>query len=187
MLRMKKIKSGLLSAVAMVAASSSVAHGAASQHQEPTIVLDTRVSNTVDDRLEPPVKEAQNTTVWVALVATLAGMFGVLTRLFGFAKMANVVKKSTATVIKQTSRTARAAASNVAQSASRMIMVPLRFVGVMAGLIFFVLAGISLLDIEWIGGLVLGALLAGFGAYGVFKTRSFLNRKVGRARAVDIT
>ncbi len=102
-----------------------------------------------------------------ALMAAAAGALAALVKLIGATRVAEAVTKGAVRAAKVTGK----AASGTVKAVRRTISSPLRFLAVLFGLALFALTGIGLFDVEWIGGLISGAALAGAGLYGVFKTR----------------
>jgi hypothetical protein len=105
-----------------------------------------------------------------ALLAVAAGSLAWLVKLIGARRVAAAVAEGAV----RTARVAARAASGAVKVVGRTFASPLRFLAVMFGLALFALTGIGLFDIEWIGGLISGAVLTGAGLYGVWKTRKAL-------------
>lgn len=99
-----------------------------------------------------------------ALIAVALGALGWLVKLLGPKKVLRAVEQTAQATVK--------ASAAVAKSAARVVRSPLRYLAWVAGLIVFAMTGVSLFDIEWIGGLIAGAGLAGLAAIGTAKLRS---------------
>lgn len=103
----------------------------------------------------------------LGLLAIGAAALAGLVRLIGARKLAAAVTQGAVGAAKFTVKTGVKAAKLVGATFAS----PLRFAGVMAGLALFALTGIGFYDVEWIFGLMVGALLMGGSAYGVARTR----------------
>ena len=66
-------------------------------------------------------------------------------------------------------RATASAASGAAKTVGRAVSSPLRGLALIAGLGVFALFGVGLYDVEWLGGMIVGALMAGGGALGLHK------------------
>lgn len=102
-----------------------------------------------------------------ALIVAAAGALAALVKLIGAKRVAETVTAGAVSAARATARTA----SGAARIVGRTVSSPLKFLAVLFGLALFALTGIGLFDVEWIGGLLSGAALAGAGVYGFLKTR----------------
>ncbi|WDI30469.1 hypothetical protein PUV54_10920 [Hyphococcus flavus] len=170
---------------------AAVSVGAASTALQPALAAD------FDGAVSPAIVEVQSTEPvpapktdqhvpigakkWALLVAA-AGSLAWLLKLMGPKRVAKAVSEGAATAARATANTAAGAAKIV----GRTVASPLRFLAVLFGLALFVLTGVGLYDIEWIGGLLSGAAVAGAGLYGYFKTRKvFQPIKIRRSQVKE--
>ncbi len=109
----------------------------------------------------------------LALFAAAAGVLAGLIKLIGAKKIARAAREGVTKAAEVTGSAMKAAARAVAS--------PLRFGALIAGLALFALTGVGLYDIEWIGGLIAGAAIAGVSAYGLMKARMSLKKQPARA------
>lgn len=115
-----------------------------------------------------------------ALVVAAAGALAALVKMIGAKRVAETVTAGAVSAARATARTA----SGAARIVGRTVLSPLKFLAVLFGLALFALTGIGLFDIEWIGGLLSGAALAGAGVYGFLKTRRIFEPAKARTRSV---
>lgn len=109
-----------------------------------------------------------------ALIAVALGALGWLVKLLGPKKVLRAVEQTAQATVK--------ASAAAAKSAARAVRSPLRYLAWVAGLTLFAMTGVSLFDIEWIGGLIAGAGLAGLAAVGAARVRSTLSLRPVRIR-----
>lgn len=180
----RKTKLAMMAATSLMTATAALGPVHASimdpaafpQTVEAPVVPDiAHASDHADQKASPMAKR-------LGLIAAAGGVLAVLVRLFGAKKVMRAVKTSAA----QAAKVATSAATATASVAGRALRSPLRYLAVMAGLILFALTGVGLYDIEWIGGLVAGAGLAGMAAFGVLKARLALRPAPIKARASKI-
>lgn len=169
------MKSSFPKKAAFLAASSFLVLGAANAHATaleadlagyPTIVeMTTPVA--VDHHDEQTALGAKKAGLWAAAIASLAGIAGLL----GPRKLFSAVSKGAG----RAASVAVKAGAGAAKAVGRAAASPLRFAALIAGLSLFAMTGVGLYDIEWIGGMIIGASLMGVGAFGVMKTRKALS------------
>ena len=99
----------------------------------------------------------------------------------GIKKIMRVIKGSARRAAKVASATADATVG----AAARVLRSPLRYAAWAAGLFIFALTGISVFDLEWIGGLIVGASLTGILGLGLWKTRFALRPAMVKATNVQ--
>ncbi|WP_425408031.1 hypothetical protein [Hyphococcus sp.] len=173
---LRKTRNAFLAAASALAATAAlhpataadfdaVAHPATIEIQ----AVDTGAAVAADHGEE---KAAIGAKKW-ALLATAAGALAALVKLIGANRVAKTVTAGAASAARVTARTA----SGAARVMGRTLSSPLRFLMVLFGLALFALTGVGLYDIEWIGGLLSGAALAGAGLLGFMKTRQFFQPK----------
>ncbi|MEM8771705.1 MAG: hypothetical protein AAGD92_08655 [Pseudomonadota bacterium] len=112
--------------------------------------------------------EGGNTAKRAALIAIGLGALGWLVKLLGPKKVIRAVEKTAEATVNASVKASGAAVKTVARAARS----PLRYMAWIAGLALFALTGVGLYDIEWIGGLVAGAALAGVAAFTSIKARN---------------
>lgn len=110
-----------------------------------------------------------STGKWALLAAAAAALAG-LVKLLGAGNIVRVAGKAASGAAK----VSVAAAAGAGRVIGRTVASPLRFAGLMTGLALFSLTGLWLFDIEWMGGLIVGAAMAGVAVYGAMKTRALL-------------
>jgi len=168
----RKTKLAMLAATSLIAASGALAPvhagefdpAAFPQTVEAPVILDVaHAADHADQKASPLAKRLGLIAV---AGAALAGLFRVL----GAKRVMRAVKSSANTAAKA----AASAATATASAAGRAFRSPLRYIAWVAGLALFALTGVGLYDIEWIGGLIAGAALAGLTAMGMWKTRMAL-------------
>lgn len=165
----RKTRNALLAAASALAASAALAPAGASDFdaaaQPATVeIAAMEAGPAVPD--ESGEKTAIGAKKW-ALIVAAAGALAALVKLIGAKRVAEAVSEGAVRAARATASTA----SGAARVVGRTISSPLRFLAVLFGLALFALTGVGLYDIEWIGGLVSGAALAGAGLYGFMKIR----------------
>jgi len=164
----KSAKTGRLLAAASVVAVSvgavslgggAPAHAAAApMHHEEKIVA------AADSVAPPLVQEASAVPSKAWYAAGAAAILALLIRLIGVRRVREAIAAAGPATIKVARQTAKATAHGVAATASaarQAVKGPFRRVFIFAGLSFVGLAGFGLYDIEWLGGMNAGGLLAG--------------------------
>lgn len=170
MLKLGKGKAALLAAVSVIAASAALSPAGASDFdpaaRPATIAVEAPIAHAADHADEQkPVSPKK----W-ALLAVAAGALAGLVKLVGARRVAKIVTEGAV----RTARVAAAGASVAVKAVGKAVSSPLRFLAVLFGLALFALTGAGLYDVEWIAGLISGAVLAGAGFYGLWKTRRVL-------------
>ncbi len=172
----RKIKVGMLAATSLMTAAAALAPAHASDLDPaafPATVEAPVVSHAVEQTaaVSHDSKPAQR----AALIAVALGALGWLVKLLGPKKVLRAVENTAQATVK--------ASATAAKSVARAAKSPLRFLAWTAGIVLFALTGVGLYDIEWIGGLIAGAALAGTAAFSTAKLRGALKLAPGRAKA----
>ncbi len=175
----RKTKIAMLAATSLMTAAAALAPAKASDLDPaafPATVEAPVVAHAADSVVQADhdgSKPAQR----AALIAVALGALGWLVKLLGPKKVLRAVEKTAEATVK--------ASAAAAKTAARAVRSPLRFLAWTAGLILFALTGVGLYDIEWIGGLIAGAGLAGLAAFGSLRLRSMLSWRPARARSAQ--
>ncbi len=179
----RNTRNALLAAASALAASAALHPASASDFDaiaQPATyeaqAFDTGAIATIAHADKKPAIGAKK---W-ALIVAAAGALAALVKLIGAKRVAETVAAGAVSVARATARTA----SGAARAVGRTVSSPLRFLAVLFGLALFALTGIGLYDVEWIGGLLSGAALAGAGLYGFLKTRRIFQPAKARAARV---
>lgn len=172
-----RLKTALLAAVSLTAASVAVAHAADRPAMEPVAIEHAlEAADSAHDRAGSIVT-AQKIGIIAAAAASLAG----LARLVGFRR----IKAAAALTAKAAGRAVSAGAAataGVANAALRAVASPFRFAMLMAGLALIAFTGIGFYDVEWAAGLIFGALFAATMMLGAGKLWKSLATAPVRAR-----
>ncbi len=172
----RKVKIAMLAATSLVTAASALAPATASDLDPaafPTTIEAPAITHAADavvqaDHGSKPAQRA-------ALIAVALGALGWLVKLLGPKRVLRAVEKTAEATVK--------VSAAAAKTAIRAVRSPLRYLAWVAGLTLFALTGVSLFDIEWIGGLIAGASLAGLAAFGSMRLRSAFTLRPARAGA----
>lgn len=162
-----RIKTALLAAVSLTAASVAVAHAANPAPVEP-VTIEHAVQSADQDALN--ATERPGAVKGWALGGLLAAALAGIARLIGFRKIGAAATS--------TARVAGDAAKAVVRAASS----PLRFVLLIAGLALVAFAGVGFYDLEWTAGLILGAFIAATVLLGARRMQKSL--AIGQSRRV---
>jgi len=158
----------MLAATSLVSAAAALAPATASDFdpaaypatiEAPAVVHAGDTIAQADQRAKPAGR--------AALIAVALGALGWLVKLLGPKKVLRAVEKTAQATVK--------ASAAAARTAGRTLRSPLRYLAWVAGLTLFALTGVGLYDVEWIGGLVAGAALAGVAAFGTIRARSLFS------------
>ncbi len=183
-MNLKKMKTGLLAAASVMAATAALSPAGASDLDPavtvPTVAVEVPVIAHAADHTDQE-KAPLNAKKWALLAAAAASLAG-LVKLIGARKVAEAVTDGAI----KTARVAASTASGAARVVGRAVSSPLRFLAMLLGLALFALAGIGLYDVEWIGGLLSGAALAGATLFGMWKTRLALKPVRVKAKPVRV-
>lgn len=163
-----RLKTIFLAAASVSAATFAVAHAAAPV--EPVrIEHAAAIADHGADHKDAEKAAPARVGGW-AIVAGFAGAIAGLARLIGFRKIAAGVKAA-GPVVASAAKSAAAATGGAVKAAARAAASPFRFGLAIVGLAGFALAGIGFYDVEWTGGLVLGALIAAMLSLGAGRMR----------------
>jgi hypothetical protein len=175
----RKIRNAMLAAASAMAASAALAPAGANDFDaaaQPAVaeiqLVPVDMAATAHTEDKTPITPKK----W-ALIAAAAGALAALVKLIGARRVAEAVTDGAVRAVRVTGK----AASGVASAVGRSVASPLRFLAALFGLVLFALTGVGLFDLEWIGGLLSGAALAGAGLYGFIKTRRVLQPAKVRA------
>ncbi len=171
----RKTKIAMLAATSLMTAAAALAPAKAGDLDPaafPMTVEAPAVTHAADTLVQSDhgTKPAQR----AALIAVALGALGWLVKLLGPKKVLRAVEKTAQATVN--------ASAAAAKTAVRAVRSPLRFLAWTAGLVLFALTGVGLYDVEWIGGLIAGAGLAGLAAFGSMRARSAFARRPARIR-----
>jgi len=172
----RKVKIAMLAATSLLTAAAALAPVHAGEFDPaafPTTIEAPVVSHAADTvvHADHDGKPAQR----AALIAVALGALGWLVKLLGPKRVLKAVEKTAEATVK--------ASATAAKTVARAVRSPLRALAWIAGLILFALTGVGLYDVEWIGGLVAGAALAGIAAFSTTKVRNALQLRPVRAKS----
>ena len=166
----RKVKIAMLAATSLLSAAaalSPVHAGELDPAAFPATIEAPVVAHAADQMVQADHDAAPARRA--ALIAVALGALGWLVKLLGPRKVLKAVEKTAEATVK--------ASATAAKSVARAVRSPLRALAWMAGLVLFALTGVGLYDIEWIGGLVAGAALAGVAAFSAAKARGAFRLK----------
>jgi hypothetical protein len=172
----RKVKAAMLAAGSLLASVAALApvHAADFDAAAFPAVVEASITPAGDHGDSQAMNPARR-IAWIAAAATvLAGLI----KLIGAKKIVRAAR--------QTATKAAEVTGDVVKAAVRVVASPLRFGALIAGLALFALTGVGLYDIEWIGGLIAGAAIAGVSAYGLMKARMSLKKQPIRAHKEDL-
>ncbi len=173
----RNVKAAMLAAGSLLAAAAAFAPAHAADFDQaayPAVIEAPMAAAAIDhgdQKAQMPAKR-------IALLAVAAGALAGLIRLIGAKKIVRAAKETAVAAVKVSGKAVKAV--------SRAVASPLRFALLMAGLALFALTGVGLYDIEWIGGLVAGAAMAGLAAYGAMKARMSLKPRPIRIHKSEV-
>ncbi len=170
-----KAKTAMLAAGSLLASAAAMApaHAADFDAAAYPAMVEASVTATGDQDDSQAMSPARR----IAWIVAAAGVLAGLIKLIGAKKIVRAAR--------QTATKAAEVTGDVVKAAVRVVASPLRFGALIAGLALFALTGVGLYDIEWIGGLIAGAAIAGVSAYGLMKARMSLKRKPVKVRTTD--
>ena len=187
MLKISKGKAAMMAAASVLAASAALSPAGANDFDPmahpTTLAVEAPIAHAADHADEAAQTQKMGARKW-ALVAAAAAALAGLVKLIGARRVAEIVTESAV----KTARAAATGASIAVKTVGRAVASPFRFLAVLFGLALFALTGAGLYDVEWIGGLISGAALAGTALYGLWKTRRSLapaKVKAKTARPMD--
>ena len=170
MVMAKKSKMAMMLGTTFLAASTvlSPVHadtkGAAVPHTTIEAAVQPELVMPIADHADQKASPLANR---LGLIGLAGGILAVLVKLIGVNKVMRVIKGSA----RKAAKVATATAEATVGAAARVMRSPLRYVAWTAGLFLFAITGISVFDLEWVGGLIVGASLSGILCLGLWKTR----------------
>lgn len=167
----RRAKIAILAATALTSAAAALAPAQASDYDAAAYpaTIEAPVAyaaDHADQQNQAPAKR-------FALIAVAAGALAGLIKLLGVKKVARAAGETAAATVRVAGRAAASAGGAVMRAARS----PLRFMAWMTVLALFALTGVALYGVEWVGGLVAGAAIAGLGVYAIAKIRAGLAPK----------
>lgn len=164
-----RLKTALLAAVSLTAASAAVAHAAGAPPYEPIAIEHAvQAADHDSDRTGPSVI-AKRVGIAAAAVAALAG----LARLIGFRRI-TAAAAATAALAGKAASAGLAVTASAAKTVAKAVASPFRFALMVTGLALFALTGVGFYDLEWEVGLIVGALFAALVILGAGRLRKTL-------------
>ncbi len=170
------LKTALLAAASLTAASAAMAHAADRAPMEPVAIEHAVMSVDAGEETAPAAISAKNVGFAAAATAALAGLF----RLIGPRRL-RAAAAATAAYAGRAASAAGEAGIAAAKAVAGFTSKPLKFAAMMAAIATVGLAGIGLYDVEWAGGLIIGAAGAGL----AFAGASRLRRIAIRVKSTD--
>jgi len=182
MVQTRKVKIAMLAATSLFSAAAALVPAHAGELDPaafPAIVEAPVVSHAADQLVQADHdnKPAQR----AALIAVALGALGWLVKLLGPKKVLRAVEKTAEATVKATAAASGAAAKTV----GRALRSPLRALAWIAGVVLFALTGVGLYDVEWIGGMIAGAALAGAAAWSVARARGLMQLRPIRVKSAQ--
>lgn len=150
----------------------------------PTVIEASALTEQAAIGLDHTDQKASSMTKRLGLIGLAGGILAILVKLVGMNKIMRLIKGSARRAAKVASATADATVG----AAARVLRSPLRYAAWAAGLFLFAITGISVFDLEWVGGIIVGASLTGILSLGLWKTRFALRPamvKTNQARNMD--
>ena len=166
-----KTKKAILAASSLLAATAVLSAASASDHLYAQTGAVTEAPVVASSEALPAAPHADEQSgsparQW-ALFGVAAGALAGLIKLIGARKAAKAVAKAAGGA----ARTAANAAGGAVKAVGKAAGAPMKWAGIVIGLGTFILLGVGLYDIEWLAGLVAGALAALGAALGVSRLR----------------
>lgn len=170
-----RLKTALLAAASLTAATVAIAHQADAAPYEPVAIEHAAASVDHDadrDANQGGVPAAAG-KIGIAAAAAAAAVFAGLLRLIGLDRLKAAVSAA-ANGLVEAARAGVAVTAAASKAVIRAASSPLRFVAMVAGLSAIGFAGIGFYDLEWAGGLVVGAAAASLVFLGAGRLRKQL-------------
>jgi hypothetical protein len=174
-----RLKTALFAAASLTAATAAMAAAdARAAPMEPVAVEHAVVAADHDaDRVSSPIG-AKRAGLAALATAALAG----LARLVGFRRIRKAAEKTLETA-GNAAAAGIAATSAAARTVARAVASPIRFIAALTLFAIIALVGVGLYDVEWAGGLVVGALTAATVLLGARRARkAFAGSRPGALR-----
>lgn len=175
-----RMKTAFLAAASLTAASMAIAPAIAATPMEPVAIEHVIVAPDHEAERAGPAINARGIGIAAAALAALAG----LVRLVGLRRLKSAAIAAATASGKVVAAGADATVA-VVKTAARAVSSPLRFLLLMAGLGLFALTGLGLYDIEWAGGLIVGAAMTGLALLGAARTKKVFAFNRSRSRLND--
>ncbi len=171
-----RLKTALLAAASLTAAGMAVAHAAERAPMEPVRI--EYAVNVADHGEERIAAEAHPAKHW-AIAGAAAAALAALARLIGFKKI-NAAIDAAAPVIGRAANAAVRASGSAVRAIAAAAASPFRFALLMGGLALVALTGVGFYDVEWAGGLAVGAVFTGSFFLGARRFRKVLTIRPAR-------
>lgn len=154
-----RLKTALLAAASLTAATVAIAHQGDAAPYEPVAIEHAAAS--VDHDADRDVNQGGVPAAAgkIGIAAAAAAVFAGLLRLIGLDRLKAAVSAA-ANGLVEAARAGVAVTAAASKAVIRAASSPLRFVAMIAGLSAIGFAGIGFYDLEWAGGLVVGAAAA---------------------------
>jgi hypothetical protein len=165
-----RLKTALLAAASLTAATAATAYAADRAPMEP-VAIEHAIA-AVDHGEADKAAPASAVKGWT-LAAGAAAALAAIARLVGFRRIA-AAAKAAGPAARRAASAAVTASGEAVKAVGRAVASPVRFILLMAGLGVFALTGLGLYDIEWAGGLIAGVVIAATFFLGARKLRKTL-------------
>lgn len=165
-----------MAGAALAAAFAATAQAADRPPIEPVRIEHAAIAEhgPADDPASPPAK---GWTIYVGAAAALAAVL----KLIGARRLV-AAGAAIGPVVRQTAEAVASGAAKAGEAIGRAVASPFRAAFLATGLGLFALTGIWLFDVEWLAGLLFGALSAGIVLFGLGKVRRSRGPAVWRGR-----
>ena len=172
----KRLKTAFLAAASLTSAAVATAPAVAAPIEPVAIVHAVAAADHDAERTAPAVT-LKRVGFGAAALAALMG----LVRLVGVRRLKAAATATAQATMQATGRAVSAGAA-AAKEVARAVSSPFRFLLLVAGVGIFALTGVGLYDVEWAGGLVVGAALAALAMIGAQRTRKAFAFSRSRSR-----
>jgi len=175
-----RLKAAFLAAASLTAASIAAAPATAAAPTEPVAVEHILAAQSHEEERVSSILASKHLGFGAAALAALAG----LVRLVGLRRL-KTAAAATARAAGKAAAAGAQASLEAAKSVARAASSPLRFFLALAGLGLFALTGVGFYDVEWLGGLLVGAAMASLVLIGAAKTQKAFAFNRQRRRVND--
>ncbi|MEL7486962.1 MAG: hypothetical protein AAGJ87_07090 [Pseudomonadota bacterium] len=177
------LKTLLLAAASTAAATTAVAVSDEAAPYETAIVeaAPVLVAEASSAEAPAPIVKPRNWLIAAFATGALAG----LVRLLGGKRTINAVREAAATAAPKVARAARDAAKapiSAVKTAGAAMASPLKWAAAILGLGMLGFVGVGFYNVEWLGGLVVGAALASASAFAAWRARTALSLRPVKIR-----
>ena len=175
----------MLKTTLMAAASLGVAATASAHASDPMqtdrapvelVQMQTHAAIDADTTAVSPVAKK------VGLLAAAAAISALLVRIIGWRAISGAITR-TGAGIKSAAETVARVPVAAAKAVARATSGPVRYAMLMASMGLTAFVGVGIYDVEWLGGLVIGAALVGLSWYGARRTAHAFAFQRNRSRA----